>query len=265
MTSQMMTSASTISTFRHLYLRSDQADYHYSPTHKTWVLYPMADGANVTFKMTLKCLQINNVFPSVPKTLTLSYQTSTGTNTEISIFPGNWTAPSLAAYLTTQFANSVDKNKVTYDCGSLAFEFDPPIKVHTGKSDCMKELGFWFPTDAYYSLAKSNFPINLESVTQILVDSDMSVFNLPPSGILAGVPVTAEYGALINYHDTDGSESLTVSDHNLNSITIRLLDQDGNDLYRRVPDSTGTYKDIYDQYYSVPTWNLTLVIEAMIA
>jgi len=181
------------------------------------------------------------------------------------IFAGNWDACSLAAFLTAQFALDTDPafhTVVSYDCGSLRFVFDPPLVVDSGKSNCQKELGFWYPPDVLEVLSTSNFPINLSGVNQIKVDSNLSVYNLPPSGVLCALPFQANYGEMFHYYDTDGSQPVFVSDHHIQTIEIKLLDQFDNSLSRWIPTPTGNYASFYYKF-QLPTWRVHLTIETL--
>lgn len=86
---------------------------------------------------------------------------------------------------------------------------------------------------------------------------------MPTSGILAGLPFTADYGTMFNYYDTDGSQPVLVMDHSLQTISIRLCDQFDEDLDNWIVSPTGAYSDFYKRYFSVPPWRIHLVIETI--
>ena len=109
------------------------------------------------------------------------------------------------------------------------------------------------------AVSESNCPINLSGVTTLRIDSNLAVYNLPQSGILASIPFTARFGETLDYYDSSNSFPVLVSDHDINHIQLRLLDQDDNPLSDWLDQ--GALLSQFEAPYQLPPWRVHLEIE----
>ena len=113
------------------------------------------------------------------------------------------------------------------------------------------------------AVAESNCPINLAGVTTLRIDSNLSVYNLPQSGILASVPFTAKFGETLDYYDSSNNFPVLVSDHDINNLRLRLLDQHDNPLSDWLDQDA--LLNSYEAPYQLPSWRVHLEIENILA
>lgn len=155
---------------------------------------------------------------------------------------GNWNAVGLSNYLTEQLKDKGVDNEVTYDCGRLAFNFKNAVDIirpQTAKQ-VLTYLGFPIPdldTTSYTNVTTSSQPINLSGPTCIHVNTDLPLFNIPQSGRLATIGVDVNYGELLLYFDESGSQPPLMTAQYIDTITIQLTDEYGDELtcYEHLP------------------------------
>lgn len=251
----------TTNTFRRLYLKSEQADISYSPTHKVWTLPPTESTSTTSYRARLLSLELYNCFPSVPVSKFIRYRGVSGDAT-LTIPPGDWNALTFAAFLTESFKTtptSAGMVTVTYNYQLNRFQFSPglplSLDVSQPQTDAHKELGL-LPTLFYSSITESSIDIDFTSVTQIQVQTSWSANNLPITGKLASLPNDTFYTDLIKYYEPSG-DPLLVTNQDLSSIEIDLRDQDGKPLYERIPVSVPSLysQDIY------PNWSCIILLD----
>jgi len=168
---------------------------------------------------------------------------------EITIFRGNWDAWALANYLTSELSS--ESISVYYDEGALGFIFYPSIDIVASGTTCGKELGLGYDfEDGNYT--KSIVPIQLSGPYVINVDTSLSINNFPISGRLACVPLNCNFGECLLYTDVDGGQPSLCMDHDLKTITITLVDQDGKDL--------DEYLDSENDHV-IPNWQVCISIQ----
>lgn len=96
-------------------------------------------------------------------------------------------------------------------------------------------------------------PINLAGVTRIFMESNLAVYNLPITGRIACIPLTANYGELFQYDDKMGGLPHLIMDQDISHLHIRLLDQESKPL-----------TDWLDPDYPyLPPWKLTITLEPL--
>lgn len=271
------------STFRLLKLRSDQADTHYSPTHKMWLIPTITANPGVQFKFTIRSFKIFNAFRNFPKEKRLAIKIDDFTAKLYTVPPGNYSAEELAQILTYKMSGDTETNcvNVTYDSSNNAMNFDPAITLSFGNyeypNEIYQEIGVPEPDFTAktgleifrFPMTKSPVPVNLSGVTGINIQSNLSINNIPISGWLGYLPMNVPYGQLYSYEDHQGTPRLCMN-HTISNITIQLMDQDGNDLGEKycIPDvpSTTEYHDSYYQFaYQnfLPAWEIVLALQVV--
>lgn len=149
--------------------------------------------------------------------------------TTITIPVGNWDAESFANYINLTLAIP---NKLVYDSARLKYIFTPALVVSAGTT-CQDLLGITSGSTGTFS--ESNQPVNFSGPTQINLETNLSLFNVPISNRLISIPVDVNYGEYLRYIDQSSSPVL-VLDHVVHVLTIKLTDQNGDEL--------DTYDDI---------------------
>lgn len=151
----------------------------------------------------------------------------------------------------------VDGITVTYDEGRTKFMFSPSIRLQDATT-CKKVLGIpsWYPLPGYPSIITESIqPINMSTIQQINIESNLSINNVPVSGRLLTVPVLESYSELINYYDPDGTYKSHCLDHILQRIEIRLTDEQGNPLASYLETLSGVPPLEY------PSWYICLAVD----
>jgi len=251
----------TTNTFRRLYLRSDQANVSYNPTHKLWKLPPTDSTATTSYRARLLSLELYNCFPSVPVPRYIRYRTPSGDATLV-IPIGDWNALTFADFLTSSFKTTpsiLGLITVTYNYSINRFEFTPglplSLDLSSPQTDAHKELGL-LPGLEYSIVTRSLVDIDFTSVTQIQVQTSWSANNLPITGKLASLPNTTFYTDLIKFYEPAG-DPLLLTNQDLATISIDLRDQNNNPLYERIPVDVPT---LYDQQI-YPSWTATILLD----
>lgn len=236
-------------TTRRLYLRSSLADINTSFYNKTWILPQTLKDASMQYRVVMRNLNLFHQFPSVPRETTLIYLNSLNVSTIITIYEGNWDAYSLANYLTDQLAS--ESIKVTYDEGLNKFLFDPSIQIEYVESLASRLLGI--PDSITGNLDRSVIPINMCPIRNIVVNTNLSMYNIPINNRLSIIPVEYNFNDLIQYKDQEAQSQPLIMDHAIKFIQIQLTDEDGVDLeeYLQEQDVDG-YTDLY------PEWTVIL-------
>lgn len=171
-------------------------------------------------------MEIMHTWPSVRTTKILSINGASS----ISIPAGNWDAESFANYINQQLGQPT---RLVYDSARLKYIFNPSIVVQ-GATTCQGLLGLESGQTGTFS--ESTQPVNFSGPTHINVDSNLSLFNVPISGRLASIPIDKSYGECIQYVDQSGIIPTQILDHQVSLLTMKLTDQDGEEL--------DTYNDI---------------------
>lgn len=214
-----------------------KASISVSPTHKIWILPPLQEGVS-QYQVNLRNLNIFHTWRSVTSPRTLHLQSSEDPNPEatITIPSGDWNAQSLASYLTEQLEAANVPVVVEYDSGILGFHFTPAVYI-LAPTDCQDLLGF--PDDFMSLIADhhSTIPVRMSGPSRLHINSNLSLFTYPPSGRLATIPVSVNYGELLNYFDESGTQPSLCMDHNIQRIELHITDQDNNELeaYDEIP------------------------------
>jgi hypothetical protein len=204
---------------RMLYLRSDQADQDFGPTHKAWIMSPMYTRGKY-HNLVVRSLQIPHLFPNVKEPVTLN----TGTKT-VTIPAGNWNPAMIARYLNDQLYPSVQM--VCYDDQMMIFRFCPSVNVMNEGTTAQHVLGFRKGVD-YIGAKESVLPVQLSGPRRIIVDTNLQLYNIPISGRLAVIPITEKYGDMIHYNNFASTYNHLCMDPHFQSIEIRLTDENGD-------------------------------------
>lgn len=150
---------------------------------------------------------------------------------------------------------SADSITVTYDPGLLKFLFSPSVEITGGTA--MTLIGW--PEDVVEGeFTESPYFVNLSPPTNIVVKTDLSIYDIQSGNTLGVVPVTGEYGDFIQYNDYDGKHPYLMVDHNRIHITIYLQDDEGNPLEDRMDED---WLDAPTN--SLPPWSVTLALVPM--
>lgn len=203
---------------RMLYLRSNQADTNYGPSHKRWIVSPMWTKGKY-HNLVVRSLQILHLFPNVRETVILN----TGSQT-VTIPAGNYHPSMIARYLNDQLYPSVQS--VCWDADMAVFRFCPSINI-APTSTAAPLLGFQQGV-SYTGVTESVLPANVYGPQRIIVDTNLRLFNIPPSGRLAVIPITEKYGQMIHYNNFSSTQSHLCTDHDIQHIEITLRDENGN-------------------------------------
>lgn len=183
------------------------------------------------YHVNLRNLNIFHTWPSVQSERTLTIASTSDPNTQVvvTIPEGNWDAYGLAEYINEQIVG-LDLT-IEYDAGRLGFLFDPGMHIYD-TTDCQDLLGFpdGYITGNTESVEVSSIPVRMSGPSRIHVISNLSLYTIPNSGRLATVPVTVEYGELLNYFDESGTQPSLCMDQHLNRIELELTDENGDPL-----------------------------------
>lgn len=246
----------TTSIIRTLRLKSTDAYQNKSPTEKSWILPPVLTEMGTRYKLLLRSLHLFHVFGNF--TLlnnTLQVKNTSGNLQTITIAPGDYDADSLVDYLYDTLKNDCSV-EMSYDPIQCHFHWTPALKVGAATT-CMKQLGLPGANDTT-GYTESPLVMNLSGVSRIDVDTNLTLNTLPMSGRLAMIPVSTNFGGMIDYHDKYAAQPLMCLDQTLQVITIRLLDQDGVALSDYLPiTDTSPYWNVY-----VPPWEVTISFES---
>lgn len=128
---------------------------------------------------------------------------------------------------------------VTYNTVSCKFSFSPSVNIALG-TDCFEQLGF---LGIAVDMTESDVPIQLYGPSRIHVNTDLPLYTIPPSGRLGTIPVNVKYGELLSYFDESGSQPCLCTGHNVDHISVELVDQDNNPLvsYFKPDDHLGKW------------------------
>lgn len=236
------------------------------------------------YKINLRSMNMFNVFMTVPKALTFKYclpgvaysNVSPLTITSVTIPVGNYTGYTLATLLTNGTTLWV-----SFDISTTKFKFWSNAAMTTPKyivplyQDLESYISVWQilgfdPKGFYYTTGStgttpspgysiSQVPINLTGATQIQLWTNLSVYNIPPNGKLAAIPMSADYGQQMQYQDQLG-QAVLVSNNNIQSIRICLKDEHAvplADTYLPNTALPGSYE--YDNFS--PPWEIILSLE----
>lgn len=149
-------------------------------------------------------------------------------------FPaGNYAPPQIARYLNDQLYPEVET--VCWDASMLVFRFCPGINV-LPDSTAASLLGFKSGT-AYTNATESALPANVLGPQQIIVETNLSLFNIPISGRLCVVPIQVPYGQVIHYNNWASTCYHLCMQHYIDNIQITLTDESGEELagYDEIP------------------------------
>lgn len=189
----------------------------------------------------------------------------------ITIPRGDWNAYSLAEYLSDQFAlldpTNTTPTVVTYNPDTLHYSFTPAFFLYfiPGGTDNDDGSSFEYLGIApLYSgidlgvISESRMPINLAGPTQLNLLTNVSANTIPISSQIVAIPINTFYSEEIAYFDFDGGQPNLVMDHEIQTITIRLLDQRGRDMTYWLDNSKRGTDAWMDQ---VPPWQVALSIQ----
>lgn len=210
----------------------------------------------------MRSLRLVHLFPSVKKPVKLAYYADGGAFSRLIVIPsGNWNALSLAEFLQSELRKHVETAniEVTFDKSLLVFNFSQSLYIIGNDTTCSKELGL-IPGKTGY-VVKSEVPVNLIPTQTVVVDSNLSVHNQPPSGILNKIPLPTylQYGQTFGYVNTSTDFSNLSSDFAIPSVRIRLLDDNGEPL---IPLDTTQSEEYNKRVY--PPWEIVLLVETVI-
>lgn len=174
-----------------------------------------------------------HTFKNIQTTKYLYFVNNNGTlNYTVEVFPGNWTETALANYIQTKLnawtANATTYS-VTYDPYQLQFLFCPAVNI-TKESTLNKYIGFPEYTEILNANVSQFPPVLLRGPQCINVWTNFTMNNIPVSHFLASIPITVPYGYYIFHTNYDVSESVLCLDSHIDNVSIRLLDDYGNDL-----------------------------------
>lgn len=144
-------------------------------------------------------------------------------SSDITIPAGNWTPCGLANYLNQELGVA----QITFDPDTLTYFFTPELTVLPGSDDAILAALGLAGAGTY---SKSVQILNLAGPREIQIWTNLGVWNLPQGGLLAAIPITCEYGALISYHNTHDNAPSIITDHQIRFLEIRLTDENGLDL-----------------------------------
>ena len=143
--------------------------------------------------------------------------------TDVTIARGNWTATSLATYLTTSLVG--EGITVTYDSKTLGFTFTGGSGLNI-VSGTTAQLILGFPSGfTGTNQTASTIPINLMGPSRIHVNTNLSMYTLPLSGRLATVPISTTYGGYMSYRDLDGAQPIMITSSDIHNLQITLADE----------------------------------------
>lgn len=220
---------------RILYLRSNRADQSYGPSHKMWIISPIYTRGKY-HNLVLRSMNILHVFPNVRQTVLLN----TGTKT-VTIPAGNYDPCQIARYINDQLYPDVQT--VCWDSQMYIFRFCPSINI-TADSTAAPLLGFRAGVD-YTGATESVLPAQLWGPQRIVVKTNLQLFNIPISGVLAHIPVKEKYGQMVQWTNFGATTQHLCMDQHLQNIEVELTDEDGNPL---------------DGYDEIP-WDMTISFE----
>lgn len=185
---------------------------------------------------------------------------------------GDWNAYSLSEYLTAQFAALDPTNPtptvVTYNAQTLHFVFTPAFRLYYVPGGTDNDDGSsheYLGIVPLYSgtnlglVSESRMPINLAGPTQLNLLTNISANTIPISSQIIAIPIETFYSEEISYFDFDGGQPNLVMDHEIQTITIRLLDQRGRDMTYWLDQSTRNDTALWND--QVPPWQVTLSIQ----
>ena len=168
---------------------------------------------------------------------------------------GNPTGAIVANWMTS-YLPLAGGPTATFDATTQKFVFSSPIYV-TADTTANTFLGIAPGYEGYIS--ESHYPIDLVTFTGIIMKTNLSIHQLPTSGILCHIPVPPDcsFGQRIFYYDHNCDDWSLVMDEQISRLHIQLLRQDGRplDTLTYAPNVTDT-----GYYTAVPPWTLTFKI-----
>jgi hypothetical protein len=187
-----------------------------------------------------------HVFKNIPVQETVVAGATSASTITVQIPPGNYTPTSLAMTLTTSLTNV--GVIVSYDADNLIFNFKPSIYIATGTT-IFRQLGILEPGQ----YTTSSVPVDLDNLTtfQIFIETDAV------SGLLGFTPFDTRYGFRYQYQ-TGNDTRFAYTASLINSITIRLCDQDGVSLASKYV--VNPYDDDARLNF-IPEWHMALLLE----
>lgn len=217
-TKNLIEGSEITNTSRLMYLKSKQADIHHSPLKKTWIVHDFVKVKSAMHKVNLRNLNLWHLFPSIPEDVMIVTETWS-----LPISRGNWNAQSLANYINYNLGKSQIDTRFTWDDGLQRFVMCPGITLMPS-STANQYLGF--PDDVYRYYTQSVFPPKLSGPWCISLNTNLTLNNIPISGCLACIPLTVEYGSMMQYQNYDMSDASLSLDNNINTITIEICQSD---------------------------------------
>lgn len=170
----------------------------------------------------VRSLSILHLFPNVRETVTLN----TGTKT-VSIASGNYLPGQIARYLNEQLYPEV--STVCYDQQMNIFRFSPGINIMNEGTTAQTILGFREGVD-YVDVTESVLPVQLYGPSRIIVDTNLTLYNIPIGGRLAVLPITKTYGEMLHYDNFASTYNHLCMDSHFQHIHIILTDEKGREL-----------------------------------
>lgn len=157
----------------------------------------------------------------------------------VTIKKGNWDAVNLADHIS-QALLAVD-NMVVYDPLRLAFSFSKEVDIYPPIDDpygvknkqILSILGYPTPPTSHWSIYNtmlSEIPIKLSGPSCIHINTNLPLFNVPVSGRLATVGVTANYGDLILFQDLPSAQPAYLTSQYFDKLSIQLTDENNEEL-----------------------------------
>lgn len=243
---------------RQLYLRSDQPDViTYSPTEKEWVIPQLNTQEGIKYKVNLRMMNIFNLFMTVPREVHFKYYLADDPLSlkDITIKVGDYDGYSLAQFLSTEDGVV----KWTYDPKTGKLVTDVEITI-ADCEDCWEIVGFdpLLKDDSTGTKhQESQIPINLTGVTQIQLYTNLSVNNIPVNGKFTQIPMSVNFSSLLSYTDYQGNQPVIIMNDQIQTIRIKLVDQNGVPLSNYIPGTPGTFE--FDHY--LPPWEIVVTVE----
>jgi hypothetical protein len=145
----------------------------------------------------------------------------------VTIPAGNYSPEQIARYLNHELYPEVET--ICYDSQSLHFHFCPGINIVGDGTTAAELLGFKSGVD-YTNATESVLPVQLSGPRRIVVDTNLSLYNIPISGRLAVFPVIQTYGQMIHYDNFSSTYNHLCVDNTFQHLRITLKDEKGEPL-----------------------------------
>ena len=231
----------TISTTRLLYLRNELASnlnqaigvpmkavMRYTPYHLIWALPPIHD-TRTNFQITLRNLDIDHIWPNVRTNYDLDItNTSTGASLVATIPWGNYTPDTLASTISSLLA--AIGITVTFDSKQQLLKFTPSVTINPVLTTAWEIIGL-NPSIPHVAITQADLPPSFKETYRLHLNTNLSLYTIPPSGRLSTVQVSSPFGSRITYFDESGTAPSLDMDHNLSTLEIHIQDQNNNSLF----------------------------------